>query len=306
MDDDEENFNEFLEQNKKDMMAYISNNNFDIMKMKNNVLNKSNISSEKEVNINLKKNNYEEYENKQIFQQLKTPILSKCSSQNSINFNTIPSYNIKNNINLLNNKNSSNDSFSHVNEIEKKKKYLKLFYGDNENNLNNEEKKKYSLMMKKLDKEEEYEIKKEKQFDEFFCDDSFDGKIQNIVTRYLGQSNNNNNNTIINNNINCNTTNKLNNSKNENLKQSIQKKSVNKNKKVKNKLNNKNVIINNDDKKIINSYKRELIYLKGEYEKLLKENKNLKEEIKKERFKNTNYKEIAENIISIYEKSIKK
>ena len=157
--------------------------------------------------------------------------------------------------------------------------------------------------MKKLDKEEEYEIKKEKQFDEFFCDDSFDGKIQNIVTRYLGQSNNNN---IINNNINCNTENKLNNSKNENLKQSIQKKSVNKNKKVKNKLNNKNVIINNDDKKIINSYKRELIYLKGEYEKLLKENKNLKEEIKKERFKNTNYKEIAENIISIYEKSIKK
>ena len=273
MDDDEENFNEFLEQNKKDMMAYISNNNFDIMQMKNNVLNKSNISSDKEVNINLKKNNYEEYENKQIFQQLKTPILSKCSSQSSINYNTIPSNNIKNNYNNLNNNNTSNDSFSHINEIEKKKKYLKLFYGDNENNLNNEEKKKYSLMMKKLDKEEENEIKKEKQFDEFFSNDSFDGKIQNIVTRYLGQSNNNNNNnTIINNNINCNTENKLNSSKNKTLKKSIQKKSVNKNKKIKNDLNNKNIIINND-KKIINSYKRELIYLKGEYEKLLKENK---------------------------------
>ena len=185
MDDDEENLNEFLEQNKKDMIAYISNNNFDIKQMKNNVLNKSNISSDKEVNINLKKNNYEEYENKQIFQQLKTPILSKCSSQSSINYNTIPSNNIKNNYNNLNNNNTSNDSFSHINEIEKKKKYLKLFYGDNKNNLNNEEKKKYRLMMKKLDKEEENEIKKEKQFDEFFSNDSFDGKIQNIVTRYL-------------------------------------------------------------------------------------------------------------------------
>jgi hypothetical protein len=301
MDDDEENFNEFLEQNKKDMMAYISNNNFDIMQLKNNVLYKSNISSDKEININLKNNDYDEYDNKQIFQQLKTPILSKCSSQNSINFNTIPSNNIKNNFNILNKKNTSNDSFSSINDIEKKRKYLKLFYGDNENNLNNDEKKKYNFIMKKLDKEEEYEIEKEKQFDKFYCNDSFDGKIQNIVTRYLGQSNNN---KRINDNIN--TENNLNNSKNETLKKSIKKKSINKNKKVKNKLNNKNVIINNDDKKIINSYKRELIYLKGEYEKLLKENKNLKEEIKKERFKNTNYKEIAENIISIYEKSIKK
>ena len=101
MDDDEENFNEFLEQNKKDMMAYISNNNFDIMQLKNNVLYKSNISSDKEININLKNNDYDEYDNKQIFQQLKTPILSKCSSQNSINFSTIPSNNIKNNFNIL-------------------------------------------------------------------------------------------------------------------------------------------------------------------------------------------------------------
>ena len=281
MDDDEENFNEFLEQNKKDMMAYISNNNFDIMQLKNNVLYKSNISSDKEININLKNNDYDEYDNKQIFQQLKTPILSKCSSQNSINFSTIPSNNIKNNFNILNKKNTSNDSFSSINDIEKKRKYLKLFYGDNENNLNNKKKKKYNFIMKKLDKEEEYEIEKEKQFDKFYCNDSFDGKIQNIVTRYLGQSNNNNNNnTIINNNINCNTENKLNSSKNKTLKKSIQKKSVNKNKKIKNDLNNKNIIINNDDKKIIN--------------------------IKKERFKKTNYKEIAENIITIYEKSIKK
>ena len=57
---------------------------------------------------------------------------------------------------------------------------------------------------------------------------------------------------------------------------------------------------------MINAYKRELIYLKGEYEKLLKENKSLKNEIKKEQLKKTNYKEIVENIITIYEKSIKK
>ena len=301
MDDDEENFNEFLEQNKKDMMAYISNNNFDIMQLKNNVLYKSNISSDKEININLKNNDYDEYDNKQIFQQLKTPILSKCSSQNSINFSTIPSKNIKNNFNILNKKNTSNDSFSSINDIEKKRKYLKLFYGDNENNLNNDEKKKYNFIMKKLDKEEEYEIEKEKQFDKFYCNDSFDGKIQNIVTRYLGQSNNN---KRINDNIN--TENNLNNSKNETLKKSIKKKSINKNKKVKNKLNNNKIISNIDEKKMINAYKRELIYLKGEYEKLLKENKSLKNEIKKEQLKKTNYKEIVENIITIYEKSIKK
>ena len=57
---------------------------------------------------------------------------------------------------------------------------------------------------------------------------------------------------------------------------------------------------------MINAYKRELIYLKGEYKTLLKENKSLKNEIKKEQLKKTNYKEIVENIITIYEKSIKK
>ena len=31
MDDDEENFNLMLEQNKRDMIDYISNNNFDII-----------------------------------------------------------------------------------------------------------------------------------------------------------------------------------------------------------------------------------------------------------------------------------
>ena len=37
MDDDEENFNLMLEQNKRDMIDYISNNNFDIIQLKNNI-----------------------------------------------------------------------------------------------------------------------------------------------------------------------------------------------------------------------------------------------------------------------------
>ena len=75
--------------------------------------------------------------------------------------------------------------------------------------------------------------------------------------------------------------------------------SSNKNNKMKSK------IINKEDKNKIESYKRELMYLKSEYEKLLKENKNLKQELKNEQIKKLNYKEIAESIISIYEKSIK-
>ena len=289
MDDDEENFNEFLEQNKKDMMAYISNNNFDIIQLKNNVLYKSNINTDKEFKFNLENNKNIQKENKQIFQQLTTPILSKSNSQKFLKYYTIShKNNINNNYNIYNNKsnnekNYTNDSFSQIYQIEKKKKYLKLFYGENENNLDIEEKKKYNIMMKKLDKEEE----KEKKFDNYLKDDSFDGKIKNIVTRYLGESNNN--------------TVNLNESKNENMIKTKKRNvySSNKNNKMKSK------IINKEDKNKIESYKRELMYLKSEYEKLLKENKNLKQELKNEQIKKLNYKEIAESIISIYEKSIK-
>ena len=271
MDDDEENFNLMLEQNKRDMIDYISNNNFDIIQLKNNVLYKSNINTDKEFKFNLENNTNIQKENKQIFQQLTTPILSKSNSQKSLKYYTIS------------HKNYTNDSFSQIYQIEKKKKYLKLFYGENENNLDKEEKKKYNIIIKKLDKEEE----KEKKFDNYLKDDSFDGKIKNIVTRYLGESNNN--------------TVNLNESKNENMIKTKKRKvySSNKNNKMKSK------IINKEDKNKIESYKRELMYLKSEYEKLLKENKNLKQELKNEQIKKLNYKEIAESIISIYEKSIK-
>ena len=291
MDDDEENFNLMLEQNKRDMIDYISNNNFDIIQLKNNVLYKSNINTDKEFKFNLENNKNIQKENKQIFQQLTTPILSKSNSQKSLKYYTIShKNNINNNYNIYNNKsnnekNYTNDSFSQIYQIEKKKKYLKLFYGENENNLDIEEKKKYNIMMKKLDKEEE----KEKKFDNYLKDDSFDGKIKNIVTRYLGESNNN--------------TVNLNESKNENMiktkKRNVYSSNKNKNNKMKSK------IINKEDKNKIESYKRELMYLKSEYEKLLKENKNLKQELKNEQIKKLNYKEIAESIISIYEKSIK-
>ena len=291
MDDDEENFNLMLEQNKRDMIDYISNNNFDIIQLKNNVLYKSNIDTDKEFKFNLENNTNIQKENKQIFQQLTTPILSKSNSQKSLKYYTIShKNNINNNYNIYNNKsnnekNYTNDSFSQIYQIEKKKKYLKLFYGENENNLDIEEKKKYNIMMKKLDKEEE----KEKKFDNYLKDDSFDGKIKNIVTRYLGESNNN--------------TVNLNESKNENMiktkKRNVYSSNKNKNNKMKSK------IINKEDKNKIESYKRELMYLKSEYEKLLKENKNLKQELKNEQIKKLNYKEIAESIISIYEKSIK-
>ena len=289
MDDDEENFNLMLEQNKRDMIDYISNNNFDIIQLKNNVLYKSNIDTDKEFKFNLENNKNIQKENKQIFQQLTTPILSKSNSQKSLKYYTIShKNNINNNYNnnkSNNEKNYTNDSFSQIYQIEKKKKYLKLFYGENENNLDIEEKKKYNIMMKKLDKEEE----KEKKFDNYLKDDSFDGKIKNIVTRYLGESNNN--------------TVNLNESKNENMiktkKRNVYSSNKNKNNKMKSK------IINKEDKNKIESYKRELMYLKSEYEKLLKENKNLKQELKNEQIKKLNYKEIAESIISIYEKSIK-
>ena len=291
MDDDEENFNLMLEQNKRDMIDYISNNNFDIIQLKNNVLYKSNINTDKEFKFNLENNTNIQKENKQIFQQLTTPILSKSNSQKFLKYYTIShKNNINNNYNIYNNKsnnekNYTNDSFSQIYQIEKKKKYLKLFYGENENNLDIEEKKKYNIMMKKLDKEEE----KEKKFDNYLKDDSFDGKIKNIVTRYLGESNNN--------------TVNLNESKNENMiktkKRNVYSSNKNKNNKMKSK------IINKEDKNKIESYKRELMYLKSEYEKLLKENKNLKQELKNEQIKKLNYKEIAESIISIYEKSIK-
>ena len=291
MDDDEENFNLMLEQNKRDMIDYISNNNFDIIQLKNNVLYKSSIDTDKEFKFNLENNTNIQKENKQIFQQLTTPILSKSNSQKSLKYYTIShKNNINNNYNIYNNKsnnekNYTNDSFSQIYQIEKKKKYLKLFYGENENNLDIEEKKKYNIMMKKLDKEEE----KEKKFDNYLKDDSFDGKIKNIVTRYLGESNNN--------------TVNLNESKNENMiktkKRNVYSSNKNKNNKMKSK------IINKEDKNKIESYKRELMYLKSEYEKLLKENKNLKQELKNEQIKKLNYKEIAESIISIYEKSIK-
>ena len=289
MDDDEENFNLMLEQNKRDMIDYISNNNFDIIQLKNNVLYKSNINTDKEFKFNLENNKNIQKENKQIFQQLTTPILSKSNSQKFLKYYTIShKNNINNNYNIYNNKsnnekNYTNDSFSQIYQIEKKKKYLKLFYGENENNLDIEEKKKYNIMMKKLDKEEE----KEKKFDNYLKDDSFDGKIKNIVTRYLGESNNN--------------TVNLNESKNENMIKTKKRNvySSNKNNKMKSK------IINKEDKNKIESYKRELMYLKSEYEKLLKENKNLKQELKNEQIKKLNYKEIAESIISIYEKSIK-
>ena len=291
MDDDEENFNLMLEQNKRDMIDYISNNNFDIIQLKNNILYKSNIDTDKEFKFNLENNTNIQKENKQIFQQLTTPILSKSNSQKSLKYYTIShKNNINNNYNIYNNKsnnekNYTNDSFSQIYQIEKKKKYLKLFYGENENNLDIEEKKKYNIMMKKLDKEEE----KEKKFDNYLKDDSFDGKIKNIVTRYLGESNNN--------------TVNLNESKNENMiktkKRNVYSSNKNKNNKMKSK------IINKEDKNKIESYKRELMYLKSEYEKLLKENKNLKQELKNEQIKKLNYKEIAESIISIYEKSIK-
>jgi len=287
MDDDEENFNLMLEQNKRDMIDYISNNNFDIIQLKNNVLYKSNINTDKEFKFNLENNTNIQKENKQIFQQLTTPILSKSNSQKSLKYYTIShKNNINNNYNnnkSNNEKNYTNDSFSQIYQIEKKKKYLKLFYGENENNLDIEEKKKYNIMMKKLDKEEE----KEKKFDNYLKDDSFDSKIKNIVTRYLGESNNN--------------TVNLNESKNENMIKTKKRNvySSNKNNKMKSK------IINKEDKNKIESYKRELMYLKSEYEKLLKENKNLKQELKNEQIKKLNYKEIAESIISIYEKSIK-
>ena len=287
MDDDEENFNLMLEQNKRDMIDYISNNNFDIIQLKNNVLYKSNINTDKEFKFNLENNKNIQKENKQIFQQLTTPILSKSNSQKFLKYYTIShKNNINNNYNnnkSNNEKNYTNDSFSQIYQIEKKKKYLKLFYGENENNLDIEEKKKYNIMMKKLDKEEE----KEKKFDNYLKDDSFDGKIKNIVTRYLGESNNN--------------TVNLNESKNENMIKTKKRNvySSNKNNKMKSK------IINKEDKNKIESYKRELMYLKSEYEKLLKENKNLKQELKNEQIKKLNYKEIAESIISIYEKSIK-
>ena len=289
MDDDEENFNLMLEQNKRDMIDYISNNNFDIIQLKNNILYKSNINTDKEFKFNLENNTNIQKENKQIFQQLTTPILSKSNSQKFLKYYTIShKNNINNNYNIYNNKsnnekNYTNDSFSQIYQIEKKKKYLKLFYGENENNLDIEEKKKYNIMMKKLDKEEE----KEKKFDNYLKDDSFDGKIKNIVTRYLGESNNN--------------TVNLNESKNENMIKTKKRNvySSNKNNKMKSK------IINKEDKNKIESYKRELMYLKSEYEKLLKENKNLKQELKNEQIKKLNYKEIAESIISIYEKSIK-
>ena len=287
MDDDEENFNLMLEQNKRDMIDYISNNNFDTIQLKNNVLYKSNINTDKEFKFNLENNKNIQKENKQIFQQLTTPILSKSNSQKFLKYYTIShKNNINNNYNnnkSNNEKNYTNDSFSQIYQIEKKKKYLKLFYGENENNLDIEEKKKYNIMMKKLDKEEE----KEKKFDNYLKDDSFDGKIKNIVTRYLGESNNN--------------TVNLNESKNENMIKTKKRNvySSNKNNKMKSK------IINKEDKNKIESYKRELMYLKSEYEKLLKENKNLKQELKNEQIKKLNYKEIAESIISIYEKSIK-
>lgn len=291
MDDDEENFNLMLEQNKRDMIDYISNNNFDIIQLKNNVLYKSNINTDKEFKFNLENNKNIQKENKQIFQQLTTPILSKSNSQKSLKYYTIShKNNINNNYNIYNNKsnnekNYTNDSFSQIYQIEKKKKYLKLFYGENENNLDIEEKKKYNIMMKKLDKEEE----KEKKFDNYLKDDSFDGKIKNIVTRYLGESNNN--------------TVNLNESKNENMIKSKKRNVYSSNKNKNNKMKSK--IINKEDKNKIESYKRELMYLKSEYEKLLKENKNLKQELKNEQIKKLNYKEIAESIISIYEKSIK-
>ena len=291
MDDDEENFNLMLEQNKRDMIDYISNNNFDIIQLKNNVLYKSNINTDKEFKFNLENNTNIQKENKQIFQQLTTPILSKSNSQKSLKYYTIShKNNINNNYNIYNNKsnnekNYTNDSFSQIYQIEKKKKYLKLFYGENENNLDIEEKKKYNIMMKKLDKEEE----KEKKFDNYLKDDSFDGKIKNIVTRYLGESNNN--------------TVNLNESKNENMIKSKKRNVYSSNKNKNNKMKSK--IINKEDKNKIESYKRELMYLKSEYEKLLKENKNLKQELKNEQIKKLNYKEIAESIISIYEKSIK-
>ena len=289
MDDDEENFNLMLEQNKRDMIDYISNNNFDIIQLKNNVLYKSNINTDKEFKFNLENNTNIQKENKQIFQQLTTPILSKSNSQKSLKYYTIShKNNINNNYNnnkSNNEKNYTNDSFSQIYQIEKKKKYLKLFYGENENNLDIEEKKKYNIMMKKLDKEEE----KEKKFDNYLKDDSFDSKIKNIVTRYLGESNNN--------------TVNLNESKNENMIKSKKRNVYSSNKNKNNKMKSK--IINKEDKNKIESYKRELMYLKSEYEKLLKENKNLKQELKNEQIKKLNYKEIAESIISIYEKSIK-
>ena len=291
MDDDEENFNLMLEQNKRDMIDYISNNNFDIIQLKNNILYKSNIDTDKEFKFNLENNTNIQKENKQIFQQLTTPILSKSNSQKFLKYYTIShKNNINNNYNIYNNKsnnekNYTNDSFSQIYQIEKKKKYLKLFYGENENNLDIEEKKKYNIMMKKLDKEEE----KEKKFDNYLKDDSFDGKIKNIVTRYLGESNNN--------------TVNLNESKNENMIKSKKRNVYSSNKNKNNKMKSK--IINKEDKNKIESYKRELMYLKSEYEKLLKENKNLKQELKNEQIKKLNYKEIAESIISIYEKSIK-
>jgi hypothetical protein len=291
MDDDEENFNLMLEQNKRDMIDYISNNNFDIIQLKNNVLYKSNINTDKEFKFNLENNTNIQKENKQIFQQLTTPILSKSNSQKFLKYYTIShKNNINNNYNIYNNKsnnekNYTNDSFSQIYQIEKKKKYLKLFYGENENNLDIEEKKKYNIMMKKLDKEEE----KEKKFDNYLKDDSFDSKIKNIVTRYLGESNNN--------------TVNLNESKNENMIKSKKRNVYSSNKNKNNKMKSK--IINKEDKNKIESYKRELMYLKSEYEKLLKENKNLKQELKNEQIKKLNYKEIAESIISIYEKSIK-
>ena len=96
MDDDEENFNLMLEQNKRDMIDYISNNNFDIIQLKNNVLYKSNINTDKEFKFNLENNTNIQKENKQIFQQLTTPILSKSNSQKSLKYYTISH---KNNIN---------------------------------------------------------------------------------------------------------------------------------------------------------------------------------------------------------------
>ena len=89
MDDDEENFNLMLEQNKRDMIDYISNNNFDIIQLKNNVLYKSNINTDKEFKFNLENNTNIQKENKQIFQQLTTPILSKSNSQKSLKYYTI-------------------------------------------------------------------------------------------------------------------------------------------------------------------------------------------------------------------------
>ena len=132
MDDDEENFNLMLEQNKRDMIDYISNNNFDIIQLKNNVLYKSNINTDKEFKFNLENNKNIQKENKQIFQQLTTPILSKSNSQKSLKYYTIShKNNINNNYNIYNNKsnnekNYTNDSFSQIYQIEKKKKIFKI------------------------------------------------------------------------------------------------------------------------------------------------------------------------------------